>query len=190
MSIINHEYKHGFIHVPKCAGTSMERQVFVGGNSHQGILELKRKAPHYFWWGFIRHPADRCLSVYSHMSQLPCSAFVLVDEQGREHSTGGVSLADFMHMLPYSYKRNMLTKPMVSYLCDKSLNILVDFVGRYEQLQRDWEIVQNKIKVQPKPLPITNKSHHNSWRDTFTVEWLKIIEDIYSDDYQVFGYQT
>jgi len=187
--VINHKFKHGFIHVPKCAGMSMEVQKFVGGNGHQRISQIKSKAPDYFWWGFVRHPADRCLSMYSHMTQWPVPDFVLIDKTGVKHKLiQNISLQDFIYMLPYSYGVNMLTQPMTHYLCDDKLNIMVDFVGRYEKLERDWYYVQGRLGVQPVLLPHNNKSRHRRWWRVLTAEWLRVIETIYCDDYKVFGY--
>ena len=42
MSTLNHEYRHYFVHVPKAAGTSMERMPFVGGQSHMTARQARR----------------------------------------------------------------------------------------------------------------------------------------------------
>ena len=65
MSTLNHQYRHFFVHVPKCAGTSMERMPFVGGQMHMTARQLARLAPpDYFGWGFVRNPYDRLVACY------------------------------------------------------------------------------------------------------------------------------
>ncbi len=82
MSYINHDIKSLFIHVPKCAGTSMEKLDWNRGNHHDTIYDFYTKKEgklgngqtgvdfdfdSYFKWAFARNPWDRLVSAYEHL---------------------------------------------------------------------------------------------------------------------------
>ena len=184
MSHINHEHRHVFVHVPKTGGTSMEREPFVGGNSHGRAKVLIPKAPDYFSWGFVRHPCDRLFSAYTrNVSNRPC----------QQHPTvKGRSLRRWVTGLPGYYRGRPHTLPMTEYLCWKDGKIAVDYVGRFERLEDDWQKVCLAIGVEPTQLTHWNESTGrlagSDWREHFTDAMIEVIADIYSADFETFGY--
>jgi len=64
LSGFSEQYETLFIHVPKVAGTSMEKAPFVSGDDHQPYWwfsdEVRERAR--FSFGFVRNPYDRFLS--------------------------------------------------------------------------------------------------------------------------------
>lgn len=179
MSTINHKHKHGFIHVPKTAGTSMERTPFVGGAGHASARSLRPEAPDYFWWGFVRHPAERLYSTYN--AAVQCShhwKFMdMVD-----------NFRDFVLTLPEHHKTMPHTRPMADYLCDKNGQVLVDFVGRFENLEDDWRTVQKTIGIRPRPLQHVNGFPHPPWPEVYDQKMITMVHAVYSRDYEVFDY--
>lgn len=182
MSIINRVWKHVFVHVPKVAGTSMERLPYVGGNSHETARHLLPIAAKYgpFWsWGFVRNPYDRLVSVHAAMLQ---------------HSTRYPGAPpDFREYVRWIAERNRFQKllhsrPMVEFLCGAEGQILVDFVGRFEQIAPDWETVCGKIGVPHKPLPHRNASRHPPWQECYDPETLATAGELYAADFATFGY--
>jgi len=181
MSNINYEYEHVFIHVPKTAGTSMERMSWVGGNSHASAQYLLAEAPcRFFTWGFVRHPLDRLVSAYHGL------------KENKGHRTPDVDTHDFndwvMQLEPSNLNRYMQTVPMNSYLCDNRDNILVDFVGRYEFLAQDWSVVCSKVINKPDPLPHRNKSTHPHWTNVYSKCAEARARELYAKDFEIFDY--
>ena len=72
--MISHKYKCIFIHIPKCAGTSVET-AFEGSGGVEKLLrcrtlfETAEKYPNYFRFTVVRDPLTRAASAWGH-SQL------------------------------------------------------------------------------------------------------------------------
>lgn len=182
MSHINKQYEHIFIHVPKCAGTSMERFPFVGGSGHATARSLRvRPYRHYYCWGFVRHPADRLVSVYhaakQHAAKWPkaesCETF-----------------AEFVHKLQDDKRLvGEHTMPMTHFTCDRDGQLLLDFVGRYERLVAHWLDVCKLIGVPQQPLPHRNTTKHAAAPTYYTKQLYEMVVGIYEDDFLTFRYQ-
>lgn len=180
MSIINHQYRHVFIHVPKTAGTSMERQPWVGGNSHAPASQLVAEAPeNYFSWGFVRHPCDRLLSFYSAAIQ---HSPTWPEVEAAESFEALVLSLSLDGRLPPG------TTPQWRFLCDRDGWLLVDFVGRFERLNADWATVCRRVGVPETRLPHRNASRHAPWREVYSDEMIAAAQKCYRRDFEIFGY--
>jgi len=65
----------------------------------------------------------------------------------------------------------------------------VDFVGRFEQMDADVAIVQDRLDLPVAPLPkinVTNRSM--AVEDSYTVETRAIVAQVYQKDFELFGY--
>ena len=67
-------------------------------------------------------------------------------------------------------------------------DIIVDFVGRFEHLQRDFEHVCEVIGIEPPELPHLKKSQRGPYQDYYTEETRSIIAQLFADDIQRFAY--
>lgn len=86
--MISHDKKFIFIHIPKCAGSSMEiffkKEVkALGWQKEQGLEYIMRKQglakminlyPHYFTFTFVRNPFDRFFSICKHSDRARINA--------------------------------------------------------------------------------------------------------------------
>src|SRR6058998_3689210 len=139
MSVVNHESKVIFIHVPKAAGTPMEEKPFIGGGGHDSILRFKwTLTPEifstYFKFGFVRNPWDRLVSTYHFLVQMPEDHKYYKDDAYwvrtlREFPT----LNDFVKSLafPVALHHGDHFPSQVSLLFDECGKPAVDFIGRF-----------------------------------------------------------
>lgn len=162
----------------------MERLSFVGGEGHQTYSDFAdRVNEETFSWAFVRNPYDRIWSTF---------------HAAKQH--GGVkrpNLKDsFLEMLrdiadgvPVVLPHQ---RPQVDFICDDDRNILVDFVGRFEHIEHDWCSVLQILIMGFVELPHENKSEHGDWIDYFSEspESTLLVEQIYADDFETFGYPT
>ena len=64
----------------------------------------------------------------------------------------------------------------------------VDYIGRFENLEKDWELICKEIGITPYKLPKFNVSDHNEWKSYYTDDSEKLVNRIFQDDFEVFNY--
>lgn len=177
MSALNFDLNCIFIHIPRNGGTSMES--LAGCNGHHKIdyyrdffqyAVVGKTMDDFFKFAFVRNPWDRFVSSYVY-SNKPLEEF---EEFVTDMSFGH---------LPDSIE----FKPQYQFICDYEKNILVDFVGRYENLKEDWKKVCDRLGVEHE-LPWINKSENRKrdWESYYNTKTKKIIFDVYRDDFDLF----
>lgn len=206
--MICHQYRCVFVHIPKTAGVSIEL-VFLGlvGLTWEnraplllrpnddpalgpprlahltaaeyvacGHLTAERFAS-YFSFSFVRNPWDRAVSEYKYR---------------RHPGTMDFKSYLFKHLPvpgwngPY---RHVI--PQYDFLHDDAGRLLVNFVGRFERLQADFDVVCANLDLPPKPLPRANQSLDGSGPAGLRGLWLRVRRAVRSRERQhTFGHYS
>jgi hypothetical protein len=173
------QHKAIFIHIPKNAGTSIEKyfgngSVRIQPDKHADIYEIKRKFRNsynnYRKFTIIRNPYDKMVSWY----------FYLKRNLGENHKV--IEFDDwikdpsrFWHADdPISY-----LKPQYEWI-DDTVEII-----KFENLNEEL----NKFFEEKIDLPIANKSNHKYYSNYYNKMSLDIIYDRYKEDFEKFNYK-
>lgn len=189
--MIDSKLKFIFIHVSKTGGTSIEHALNpnvsldnssiseVTGNTkfrdkHWAARKYLKEYPveykNFFTFSFVRNPWDRMLSNYKWLKLLG-----LIDCSFREwiaNPTWGFHA--------YSYKK---------MVCDNNGSIIVDYIGKFENLQQDFNTVCDKIGIPQQQLPHKNKTKHKHYTEYYDDETREIVAQKYAKDIEYFGYK-
>ena len=79
-------------------------------------------------------------------------------------------------------------RPQFEYLCNTDRSIAVDFVGRFEKINEDWEVVREKLGIE-ETLPHTNHSTRSHYSKHYTTEAAEVVGKVYREDIEIFDYQ-
>lgn len=172
--MISTKHKTIFVHIPKVAGQSIETLFLedLGLNWDQrGELLMRIKNPHekgphrlahlrardfvsfgyaeastfdsFFKFSFVRNPYARVLSLYHYLGY---SRIISVEKFIEKVLAEKVKQDHFFY------------QPQYDYLYSEDGQLLVDYVGKLEQISTDIEYVLAKSGLQSQKLPHVNKS--------------------------------
>ena len=200
-----------FLHIPKCAGLSMEIYCIengvkvaplnrsqewcdnINGGTHlerdvpegiYGLWEEELDSPEYFTFAFVRNPWDRMVSAWrsQNLSQMYVRRsfktflnFIFSDEPSPLRSS---------HVLPYhdpSYR-----------LFDPNGVQMVNYIGRFERLQEDFNLVCRTLGQPPQKLPHINKGDRGdrtTYSEFYDEELKEMIGARFAKDIAYFGYE-
>lgn len=200
--IISHKKRFIFIHIYKVAGTSvrnafspyaditfrkytLRRLLYVlrlanSPEEHITALELSERLPSnvfdgYFKFAFVRNPWDWQVSLYHYILSHP------LHPQHRDIKR----LSSFRSYIMWRIEHGVELQK--SFVCGDDGRLLVDYVGRYETLEKDFEIICDRIGISAS-LPHKNPSNHKPYRSYYDSELAHMVAEHYRDDIEYFNY--
>lgn len=205
--MISHKHKFIFIHTPKCAGTSVEHALYNYASDISDILSgYKLNTRHkqwcintknlrnehlfnsinkhidYFKFTFCRNPYDRLVSTYEffNLSKRYNTFSNFVNCTRLFEDVKKILDQDFClntdleyHLLPGVY----------------FIKHGVDFIGRFENLQQDFDSICNTIGIPKQKLPYARKTKHKHYTEYYDDETRQIVAELYKKDFEYFGYK-
>ena len=198
--MINHEDKLIFIHINKCGGSTIDTLLNRRHRGHNHVLYYKEKFPKkfdsYFKFSFVRNPWDKMVSFYHfHVRR----GWDLNWDWDKSHAP---SFQDFIKII-YNYSKSqqraifrrwtstscMRMSNHLDWLTDKDGKILVDFIGRVENFQSDFDEICDKIGIAKRKLIHKNKSKHRYYAEYYDDEARRIVAEKFARDIEYFGYK-
>jgi hypothetical protein len=199
-----------FIHIDKAAGTSIQRalQPFAGQQTDSRLLRrlvwlgkinrvgglhralefpehvtarvVKNCLPAEAYsrllkFAFVRNPWDRLVSRYS---------YLLRNENHPRHKFVK-AMSGFEQYLHWEISRGKMFQH--DYVCDRHGKLIVDFIGYFERLHKDFANVCARLQIRA-GLPQANASPHRDYRTYYTPATRKLVERNFQRDIELFGY--
>lgn len=84
----------------------------------------------------------------------------------------------------------MMLRPMTEWVYSLG-ELVVDYVGRFENMQESWDEIARSINLEPTKLPHVNASKHEKYVVEYekSPELIDIVGKFYAEDLRVFGYR-
>lgn len=207
---ISHKHRAIFVHIPKTGGASIEyalgliddsndkntenREILHGWIDksstdlksygfispvlqHLGIRDLKKILPgdifrDYFKFAIVRNPWDRMVSNYHFAGKLSFSGY------------SNHSFSEFLKDL-----NPFLKQEQCDFILDENGEPGVDFVGRFENLEQDFQTIAKKLNISGITLPVRNRTKHKHYSYYYTDETRELVADLFKNDIKMFGYK-
>lgn len=149
--------------------------------AHDDIRAAQKRMPadkfkRYFKFAFVRNPWDRLVSEYNFLLERP--------SHGRHARVK--KLAGFKQFIQMQIPRNDAYQ--TNMLCDRQGHLLMDFVGKLENLQSDWQTVCTKIGIPYVELQRKNATEHRHYQDYYDSESRQLVANHWGREIEMFGY--
>lgn len=155
------------------------RRVFFG--AHIKAREVKLRWPReaweqYFKFAFVRNPYSWLVSLYTRIGSSP------------KHSQyRRVAAMTFPQYVDWEISRNR--RHQHRFVCDRAGHVILDFVGRLENLEADVATICQRIGVNPPgAMPRLGGREREPWRTFYDEATRKRVQAHWARDIELFGY--
>ena len=197
--MISHEHKVIFVHINKTGGTSIQKILRKMNSPCPGkhhtiekyhkLADKKHGFENYFKFTFVRNSWDRFLSLYKYRAKT-------------KHTTLARNPASFKEWAKNIYNKNpkhyhptltemnrLMLSEQLDWITDANGSINIDFIGRFEKLQDDFNIVCDKIGIPRQKLPHKLKTKHEHYTEYYDDETREMVAEKYAKDIEYFDYK-
>ena len=194
---MNHKHKYIFVHIPKCGGNSVNKFI---RRKNISVIDHNIRAKNFkylkdrvaenlkgYVFTFSRNPWDRLVSAYFYLRQ---GGYITKDKIDYDKYLSHYSTFEDMVL---NWNDNLFNQlhfmEQYKWICDSNGELIPDFIGRFENLQEDFDIVCDKIGIPKQKLPHKNKSKHKHYTEYYNDETRQIVAEKYAKDIEYFGYK-
>ena len=178
-----------FIHINKTAGTSIGNAIGLPIKHHRTAREViasigKDKWNTAYKFTLVRNPWDKVVSHYEYRRK----------RNKTEVASRNISFSEWVKMTygqekdPYYYNNPKAFQPQVEWLKDDEGKISIDFIGKFETINEDFEQIKKAIGIEAE-LPHLNPTKRAAYQSYYYDETREIVAHWFREDIEVFGYR-
>jgi hypothetical protein len=183
-------HKAIFFHIPKTGGNSIYESLFEKQEwGHRDVFYYKfifgkKKFENYFKFCFVRNPINRLYSAYSFLKN---GGINKQDEKfNQDHLSSFSSFEDFVKN--GLHKKEIINwvhfQPQYLFVTDKKSKVVVDFVGKLENIETDFITLKKLLNKKKATLSHLNKGKREKIK--ISDSSLQVIKKIYKRDFELF----
>ena len=171
----------GFAHIKSRMRLEWDYRKYVG-RAHDDIRAVQRRMPkakfdRYFKFAFVRNPWDRLVSEYE---------FILKSPQHGRHARVK-KLGNFNQFIQMQIPRRDAYQ--INMLCDREGALLMDFVGKLENVKDDWCMVCDRIGIPVQGLPRKKLIKREHFRSYYNDESRQLVAMHWAREIELFDYE-
>lgn len=197
--MISHHHETIFVHIPKVAGKSIEHAFLnslgLTWETRKPLLLMPNDRPEigparlahlkaceyvkyhyisqklfnsYFKFSFVRNPWSRVVSFHKYL-----------------YLNRGISFEKFvMEILQKKIDEDyFFFFPQIDYVTNENGKIIVDYIGRFESLQEDFNKIKNDCNLKSSTLEHINKSEKNNSNKSIEIRIKRLLKPLLGYNY-------
>ena len=182
--MVSDKFKCIFVEVPKTGSTSIRTIIGHPHRPHLNIWQIANqvgpeKFNSYWKFGFVRNPWDRAVSLYERKEGLQL-----------RHKMSFEQFVDWMKFASSTCIHPVPHRHQLDWFVNPHGDVIVDFIGKYENLQTDWAKIAGKLGIQVAlPKVKVNPDRMRDYTKYYSENSKRIISERFAVDIEYFGYQ-
>ena len=188
MALVSDTHKFVFVHIPKNAGSSMSTALSQKGgrhlrqyDTHVPISIIYPEYQNYFTFAFVRNPWDRLWSMFN---------FTIKRGWISETTNFDKWIQSSWITKACEYQtpiKPITRKPQIDWISIDG-NVVVDYIGRYETIDSDFEKICDAVGISVK-LPHLNSTVSTNYRNAYSDFSYDFVLQNYKQDVEAFEYE-
>lgn len=209
--LVSQSKKFLFVHIQKTAGRSFEAVLKenIGDlkslpGTHDHALWVRDQFgdswEEYYKVAFVRNPWDRLVSWYAMFQRKGNTTwYKRMTGLGKYNKIRQYVLDHTSSFEEFIYNCNDIIEDtdgkksfwynQLDYVCDSEGRVMVDFIGKFENLVEDTAVVFKHLGIDGVSLPHKNSSEHRDYRTYYDDKMRDIVYERYARDIEYFGYE-
>lgn len=187
-----------FVHIPKAAGTSISHALYGRSIAHPRALDIERWATPELRslpsFAVSRNPWDRLVSAYRFAKRGrgiggARQSWVWRPEQYQvpEFDTFERFVKEWLAPRDVPTLDGVF-QPQSAFVCDADGRLLVDHIGKLEDLGTTFAFLREKLGYVPAIEEANRSGERVDYRTFYTAELMETVGQIYQHDVRTFGY--
>jgi hypothetical protein len=187
-----------FIHIPKCAGTSIVNSLNMDTSGHysagkvvaQQPIHPKIHDPEYISFTLVRNPWDRLVSCYE-LARMDIRPYY--EHEHEDYALmKNIKFSDVIQLLANPMYNHIFRhpgwRPQEHWVYDDDNKCNVDYIFKMENMHKELPEFFKKFELHV-DIKHLNKSSRSNYTDYYTPELVEIVGEIYKSDIQKFEYK-
>ncbi|MCC5959458.1 MAG: hypothetical protein JJU08_08965 [Rhodobacteraceae bacterium] len=178
-----------FIHIPKCAGTTINYALYGGFVGHYTASQIERRAPTLFHnlpsFAITRNPWERLYSSYLFAKQggtaLVPSSFEIIDYQ-REFATFEAFVTQWLPERKLMFE-DPVFHPQLPYVTNSAGDPIVSHLGSVNKLDETYDFIESRIGKKIDAAPLNRVGGVKDYRSNYTYKMQGIFYKKYKSDF-------
>lgn len=196
--MISHDLRCIFVHIQKTGGSSVRQALRMAqhdAEKHRFARELRATYGEAWWGGyfkfaFVRNPWDRLVSWWRMIQRNAATGRPMNGFQ-RFILSRASSFEEFLTNCDEEYHdrdgSKWIFRNQLDYIADAG-GIMVDFVGRFERLQADFDVVCARLRLPSMQMPHINSSGRTHYSEYYSEATAALVAERCARDIEAFGY--
>ena len=149
---------------------------------HMTACEVRARLPKgmydsFFTAAFVRNPYSWLVSIYN----------MLLQSKSHRHRKPVIAMSGFSEYIDWEIRRNK--RSLYRFVCDSKGELIVDFVGRFEKLKDDYELLCERIGIDAETLGVARTARrHADYRSYYDDATREKVALHWARDIELFGY--
>ena len=189
--MINNNKNFIYVHIPKTGGISIEKTLGGRIGDHRNIkryIECLNKNMNlfhqYFSFAFVRNPWDKMVSNYFYDKKGGFSG------KSPMFRTNQLEFNEWIKIIHTFGKPKRMYTNQVDWITNFENKIDISFIGRFENLEEDWNTVCKKINIDTKLFHLNKTNRNEDYRIYYKdTEAIEVVAKLHHKDIETFNYK-